>query len=356
MTSRLAVRRLAGLPRDLAADVRLYAKPLPAAAGARQVEVLIRGDDHVLRIAAPAEAARAWAARLPERHARRFACQMARFSRPPAPFAGLDMAACRAMGIVNATPDSFSDGGEALDATAGEERGRAMVAAGAALLDIGGESTRPGARPVALGEELRRVLPIVERLAGCGVPLSIDSRKAAVMAAALDAGAAVVNDVSALAHDPAALALVAERGCPVVLMHALAEPATMQAAPAYGHAALDIFDALEARVEACRAAGIARGRIAVDPGIGFGKTAAHNLVLLADLALFRSLGCPVLLGASRKSFIAAVAGEAPPQRRLGGSVAAALAGAAAGASILRVHDVASTVQALAVWRAVAEAA
>lgn len=353
MTSRLAVRRLAALPRQLAADARLYLKPLPAAP---QLEVLIRSAAGVLRVAAPADAARAWAAGLAERHGRRFACQMARLARPPAPLAGLDMASCHVMGIVNATPDSFSDGGEALDPDAGARRGRAMVAAGAGLLDIGGESTRPGARPVATGEELRRVLPVVERLAGCGVPLSIDSRKAEVMAAALDAGAAMVNDVSALAHDPAALALVAERGCPVVLMHALGEPATMQAAPAYDHAALDIFDQLEARIAACEAAGIARQRIAVDPGIGFGKTAAHNLVLLADLALFRSLGCAVLLGASRKSFIAAIAGAAEPARRLGGSVAAALAGAAAGASILRVHDVAATVQALAVHRAIAEAA
>jgi dihydropteroate synthase len=227
-----------------------------------------------------------------------------------------------------------------------------MLDAGAAILDIGGESTRPGADPVACEEELRRVVPVVEGLAGQGAVLSVDSRNSAVMAAALDAGAAIVNDVSALTHDPAALELVAERGAPVVLMHAQGDPRIMQQAPAYDHVALDIFDYLEGRIAACLAAGIPRARIAIDPGIGFGKTLEHNLILLRDLALFHGLGCPILLGASRKGFIGRLSGEAVASRRLAGSLAAALAGVRAGAHILRVHDVADTLQGLAVWQAI----
>ncbi|MBC6439702.1 MAG: dihydropteroate synthase [Rhodospirillales bacterium] len=266
--------------------------------------------------------------------------------------AGLGGAETHVMGIINVTPDSFSDGGQTCDAGAAERQGRDMLAAGATVLDIGGESTRPGSDPVDEDEELQRAIPVIERLADCGATLSIDTRKASVMAAALDAGAFVVNDVSALTHDPDAMALVAERNVPAILMHALSDSKTMQNDPTYDHVSLDIFDYLEARITACLKAGIPRHRIIVDPGLGFGKTLHHNLILLRDLALFRCLGCPILLGASRKRFIGTLANESEACRRVSGSVAVTLAGVHSGAHVLRVHDVAETVQALRVWQAI----
>jgi dihydropteroate synthase len=226
---------------------------------------------------------------------------------------------------------------------------RAMAAAGADLIDVGAESTRPGAAPVSLAEEMQRLSGVMPGLAG--LRWSIDTRKAAVMAAALDAGAVLVNDVSALGFDAGAMALVAARGCPVVLMHAQGTPETMQRAPDYEDVLLDVYDWLAARVAACEAGGIVRARIWVDVGIGFGKTVAHNLALLKGLALFHGLGVPLLLGASRKKMIAAVAGEAAVGERLGGSLALALHAAARGVQMVRVHDVEETVQALRLWRA-----
>jgi dihydropteroate synthase len=252
------------------------------------------------------------------------------------------------MGIVNLTPDSFSDARPADPVAAA----RAMIAAGAAVVDLGGESTRPGASEVPLAEERARVMPVLAALAG--VPVSIDTRKAAVMAAALDAGAVLVNDVSALTYDPAAMALVAARRCPVVLMHAQGTPATMQAAPTYDDVVADVFDWLEDRIAACVAAGIARARIIADPGIGFGKTAAHNAALLRGIATFHGLGVPLLLGASRKALIPRLTGDdSPVGQRLGGSIALALHGVARGVQIVRVHDVPETVQAVRLWQAVA---
>ncbi len=272
---------------------------------------------------------------------------------PPRPaFAGLAMDRPRLMGVINVTPDSFSDGGERFDAGRAIADGLAMRAAGAALLDVGGESTRPGAEPVAVEEELHRVVPVVRGLAAEGATVSIDTRHARVMAAALDAGATVINDVTALAGDPESLGLAARAGVPVVLMHMQGEPRSMQDDPRYVDAALDVFDRLAERVAACEVAGIPRDLIAVDPGIGFGKTLAHNLEILGQLALFHGLGCVLVLGVSRKGFIGRLSGGAPPKARLPGSLAAALAGVARGAQILRVHDVAETAQALAVWRAI----
>lgn len=253
------------------------------------------------------------------------------------------------MGIVNVTPDSFSDGGAGGDPVAAA---RAMALAGARIIDLGGESTRPRAATVTLDEELARVAPVLAGLAGSGLTVSIDTRKAAVMAAALAAGAAIVNDVSALTHDPAALALVAARGCPVVLMHAQGTPQTMQDAPVYDDVVRDVFDWLDARIAACVAAGIDRARIIADPGIGFGKTLGHNLALLRRIALFHGLGVPLLLGASRKKLIGTLANDAPVGERLGGSLALALHGIARGVQIVRVHDVAATVQAIRLWEAV----
>ena len=276
---------------------------------------------------------------------------LARLTAPRAAVAGLTLDRPRIMGILNVTPDSFSDGGDHLAPATAQEHARAMVAAGAAILDIGGESTRPGAADVPVPEEIARTAPVIAALAG-GAPISIDTRKAAVAQAALVAGAALVNDVSAFLHDPAMAGAVAAAGAPVCLMHAQGTPQTMQADPRYDDVLLDVYDHLAARVAAAEAAGIARARILVDPGIGFGKTQAHNLALLARLSLFHALGCPILLGVSRKRFIGTI-GQAPePKARMPGSVAVALAGVAQGAQVIRVHDVAETRQALALWQAV----
>jgi dihydropteroate synthase len=225
-----------------------------------------------------------------------------------------------------------------------------MTAEGAAIVDVGGESTRPGAATVWEGDEIARVVPVIERLSGGGAAISIDTRKAAVMEAALAAGAHLVNDVSALLWDARSIEVLAARSCSVVLMHHQGTPATMQERPSYGDALIEVYDWLEARIEAAKAGGIARDRIIVDPGIGFGKSVRHNLALLNGLSLLHGLGCPILLGASRKRLIGALSNEAPVDKRLGGSVALALLGAAQGVQLLRVHDVAETAQALRVWR------
>jgi dihydropteroate synthase len=280
-----------------------------------------------------------------------------RLTAPRAPFAGLTLDRPRIMGILNVTPDSFSDGGRFDRPEAALAQARAMAAA-ADLIDVGGESTRPGAAEVAAEEEVARTAPVIAALRGAGLalPISIDTRKARVAEAALRAGADAVNDVSALTHDPALAPLVAREGAPVVLMHHQGTPATMQAAPHYGDVLVEVFDWLAAAVARAEAAGIARARIVVDPGIGFGKTVAHNLALLRGLSLFHALGLPVLLGASRKRFIGAVGGPLggaeEPAARMPGSLAVALAGLAQGVQILRVHDVAETRQAMALWKAV----
>lgn len=254
------------------------------------------------------------------------------------------------MGIVNATPDSFSDGGVFSDSRGAAEAGAAMAAAGAAVIDVGGESTRPGAKEVWEGDEIERVLPIVQQLAGGGTAVSVDTRKAGVMEAALGAGASLVNDVSALTWDPRSMEVVASSGAPVVLMHHQGDPTTMQDSPHYEDVLVDVYEWMEARIAAAEAAGIARDRILIDPGIGFGKTVAHNLALLNGLALFHGLGCAIVVGASRKRMIGALSGEAPAERRLAGSLALALKAVEQGAQIIRVHDVPETVQALRVWR------
>ena len=255
------------------------------------------------------------------------------------------------MGILNVTPDSFSDGGKHVgDPEGAAEAGVAMAAAGAAIIDVGGESTRPGAAAIWEGDEAARVVPVIERLARAGVAVSIDTRKAAVMTAALGAGATLVNDVSALTFDREAVDVVAGSGCPVVLMHHQGTPETMQKDPRYEDVLIEVYDWLEARIAATEAAGVPRDRILIDPGIGFGKTLAHSLALLNGLSMFHGLGCPIVLGASRKRIIGALDNEAPSSRRLSGSIALALKGAEQGVQLLRVHDVPETVQALKVWR------
>jgi dihydropteroate synthase len=273
-----------------------------------------------------------------------------RMSHARAPVAGLALDRPLVMGIVNVTPDSFSDGGRFLAADAAIEHALRLEAEGADILDIGGESTRPGSDAVDLDEECRRVLPVIQALAKRShARLSIDTRKAEVMRRGAQEGVHLINDVAALGHDPEALETAAATGLPVVLMHARGEPRTMQDNPVYADVVLDVYDWLEGRIEACERAGIGRDRLIVDPGIGFGKTLAHNLTLLGSLGVFHGLGCPVLLGASRKSFISRLTG-AGAEDRLPGSVAAALVGAAHGVQVLRVHDVAATRQALALWQ------
>lgn len=258
----------------------------------------------------------------------------------------------RVMGIVNATPDSFSDGGRFLG-RAGIEHAERLVAAGADILDIGGESTRPGAAEVSAAEEIDRVCPVIEGARKLGVTISVDTRKMAVMKAALGAGAHIVNDVSALGFDPAAAGFLAGQTCPIVLMHARGTPADMQQAPHYDDLLFEVLAELSAAIGRAVAAGIARDRLIVDPGIGFAKSVAHNLALVDDLQVLHALRLPILLGVSRKSFIGRVAGDIPAEARLPGSLAVAQAGLERGAAILRVHDVAETVQAVKLWSALA---
>ncbi len=266
------------------------------------------------------------------------------------------------MGIVNATPDSFSDGGVRLDPRRAVEDALAMVADGADIVDVGGESTRPGAADVPVDEELRRVLPVVRELAAAGTVVSIDTRRASVMEAALDAGARIVNDVSALRDDPRSMASMARHRCSIVLMHRRGTAADRYAGPDYRDVVTDVRDFLAARIAACMAAGIDAGRIAIDPGIGFGKLPSsgydpdQNLRLIAGVPALAALGRPVLIGVSRKPFVGRISGEPDAARRLGGSLALALEAARLGAAIVRVHDVRETVQALKAWAALRAAA
>ena len=253
------------------------------------------------------------------------------------------------MGVVNVTPDSFSDGGQFRDPAAALAHARQLIAEGADLIDIGGESTRPGAAPVSEDEELARILPLLEALRGARVPISVDTRRARVMREAILGGASMINDVEAL-ESPGALEAVAASDCGVCLMHKKGDPATMQRDPSYVDVVAEVKAYLAERVAAAEKAGIARERISIDPGFGFGKTAAHNLQILKRLAELSDLGVPVVAGFSRKSTLGSITGR-PAQERLAASIAAALLAAQHGANILRVHDVAETKDALAVWQA-----
>ena len=260
------------------------------------------------------------------------------------------------IGILNVTPDSFSDGGKATDPRVANVRAGIMLEAGAAIVDVGGESTRPGAEPVWEGDEAARVLPAIAHLAKSGAAISIDTRKPAVMEEALKAGARMINDVSALRHDPRSPAFVASAGVPVVLMHAPGKGEDLHSEGQYSDVVLDVFDWLAERRDAALAAGVAREHIVLDPGIGFGKSVAENLALMNALPLFHALGQPLLVGASRKRTIGALSNEAPPDKRLGGSLMLAIKAMDAGVQLLRVHDVAETVQARDVWRGLRDAA
>ena len=275
-------------------------------------------------------------------------------TRPAQPFAGLPDAASlgrpQVMAVLNVTPDSFSDGGRHFDMRAALLAADAMLQAGADMIDVGGESTRPGAPPVDPETEIARIVPVIREIAK-NAPVSVDTRHAATMRAALDAGAEVINDIAAL-QDPGALEVAAEAGCSVVLMHMPdTDLVAMHRHAEYKDVALEVAEFLARRVAACEAAGIPRHRIAVDPGLGFGKTIEHNLELVDRLPLLLGLGCPVLVGASRKRFVGTIAGVTAPRDRMAGSVGVAVAAAARGAAMLRVHDVAETVAALKLWRA-----
>lgn len=256
------------------------------------------------------------------------------------------------MGVINVTPDSFSDGGRTLAHDAAIEQGYRMLEEGAAILDIGGESTRPGAGPVPPDEEQRRVLPVIEALARAGARISADTRNAATMARALDAGACILNDVSGLRHDPEAARLAASRGCPVILMHMRGDPQSMTRLAHYEDVGAEVLMELAERLSAAELAGIDPALIAVDPGFGFAKTAAQSTDLLRRLPLFFNLPCPIIAGMSRKKFVGEIAGVAAPEERGFASVAAGLLALSHGATILRVHDVAPTIQAVRVWQAV----
>jgi len=271
-------------------------------------------------------------------------------SRPRPAICGLDLSGPKIMGILNVTPDSFSDGGDHDTLGSAVARAEAMVSQGADILDIGGESTRPGADFVSPEQEIARTVPVIEALgAKATTPISIDTRKADVAHAAAQAGASLFNDVSALSFDPESPATAAALDIPVCLMHASGDPKTMQDNPSYDHVLLDVFDYLQDRRDAAVKAGVKAERIILDPGIGFGKTVAHNLHLLKGLSLFHGLGCPILLGASRKRFIGTLTGAEAAKDRMPGSVAVALEGIRQGAQILRVHDVAATRQAMTLW-------
>jgi dihydropteroate synthase len=318
-------------------------------------EVWLRSGARIERTSLPVGEFRPWAKRaggeVEAALERRLRHLIQPAGRPAGLPAGLADRGPSIMGVVNVTPDSFSDGGQFLEPALAIAEGRRQHAEGADIVDVGGESTRPGAAAVSAEEEIRRVVPVVEVLARSGILVSIDSRKASVMQAAVAAGAGMINDISALRHDPDSLHVAGASGLPVVLMHSQGEPATMQRQPTYACAALDVFDHLEERIEAWVAAGFDRDRLLIDPGIGFGKTVAHNVEILSRLGLYLGLGSPLLLGVSRKSFIARLGGDNPASERLPGSLAAALAGLAEGVAVLRVHDVAATAQALRIWQA-----
>ena len=362
------------------ADARLYLRPvwfvpspfgLPDGAAARMGNGLLwfqgyeltalRGRERVARVTLPVAGFDDAIAALPEPLAQRARTLAANISAQRAPLVlgerTIRFDGPQVMAILNITPDSFSDGGKHVgDPQAAADAGFAMAAAGAALVDVGGESTRPRAEKLWEGDEIARVVPVIERLAASGVPVSIDTRKAAVMEAALGAGAKIVNDVSALQHDPRAMEVVVAAGCPVILMHAPSAGDDPHDNPdGYGDVVADVFDHLEARVAAALAAGIARDRIMVDPGLGFGKGLADNLALVNRLATFQGLGVPVLFAGSRKRLIGALSNEAPASDRLGGSIALAFRAAEQGAQMVRVHDVRESVQALHLWRGLADA-
>ena len=322
--------------------------------------VSLRDDGAVKSAVVPVPELDGWIAAMPGRLAEAATAQRAGVTRPRGNLQlgerTIRLGEPQLMGILNVTPDSFSDGGKHVDTAAAADAGFAMGAAGAAIIDIGGESTRPGAPLIWEGDEVARIEGVVAALSKGGVAVSIDTRKAAVMEAALAAGARIVNDISALRYDDRAMDVVVQAGCPVVLMHAPSAKSDPHEGGTYAHVLFDVHDMLAERIAACVAAGIDPAKIIVDPGLGFGKGVGDNLALINGIALFHSLGCPILFGASRKRMIGALDNEAPADQRLGGTVALHYQAATQGAQLLRVHDIAENRQALRVWRGLRDAA
>jgi dihydropteroate synthase len=352
------------LPRGFSASAKLYLKPLglmqarvapadalPLAGGPlafTALELAVRADGKVQRATASIKDVLDWA--VAENCLDEVNHLLGQITSARGNIAGLDFSEPRVMGILNVTPDSFHDGGLDADAAAAIARGQALHEAGAHIVDVGGESTRPGAAPVPEPEELARVLPVVQGLANTTV-ISIDSRRAGVLSQCLAHGAGLGNDVHALTGD-GCLDAVAKAGVPVILMHGPADPTVMQSDTDYADVSLETWDWLAGRIKACEAAGIPRNHILVDPGIGFSKTAEQSARVLGDIALYHSLGCAVVLGASRKSFIAGVSAGEASEDRLAGSITAVNYALSQGVQVLRVHDVAETVQAISVWQAI----
>jgi dihydropteroate synthase len=354
----LWLRPIGLLTGGMAEAAQRAAMALPLAGGPLSftgIEVLARdGAGAAIAAVTPLADLRRWSERAPGDLRRRIEQQLDALSAPRASWAGLPLDRALIMGIVNVTPDSFSDGAAFMAPEPAIAHGRALLAAGADIVDIGGESTRPGATPVAPEDEITRVEPVLRGLAASDALMSIDTRHAEVMEMALATGARIINDVSALTGDARSLEVAAASRAPVVLMHMQGEPPMMQKDPRYRLASLDIVEYLAERIAACAEAGIPRERIVVDPGIGFGKRARHNLELMARLALFHALGCGILLGISRKSLIGRIGGALEPKNRLPGSLSGAVHALGQGVQILRVHDVAETRQAVATWQAIAE--
>jgi dihydropteroate synthase len=340
----------------IGADTRVYLRPLTAlpgiASSANQFELIAAAAGQETRTRLDRADLVDGASQTGRALQQRILALLARIEAARVPVCGLGMDRPRIMGVLNVTPDSFSDGGKNFDCGTAIAAAIDMRDAGADIIDVGGVSTRPGSSAPSEAEELDRVMPVIEALAGAGVVVSVDTRRAAVMIAALEMGAKIINDVSALTADSDSLNVAARYAAPVVLMHMQGTPETMQETPMYDHVALDIFDYLEGRIVACEAAGIARHRLIVDPGIGFGKTIAHNLQIIRDVSLFHALGCPLLIGLSRKYFIARLSAGEAAAGRVPGSIAGALHAISQGVQIIRVHDVQETVQALKVWQAI----
>jgi dihydropteroate synthase len=322
--------------------------------------VSVREGDRVRCAIVPVPEFADWIAAMPDALGAQARGQMANVARPRAVLTlgerNVRLNEPQLMGILNVTPDSFSDGGQHADAQAAIDAGFAMASAGAAIVDVGGESTRPGAAEVWEGDEIARIEPVIAALVRGGVAVSADTRKAGVMEAALAAGATIINDISALRHDSRALEVAAAASCAVVLMHAPSAGKDPHEGASFSNTLFDVFDMLAERIAVCEAAGIGRDRLIVDPGIGFGKGVADNLALTGGIALFHALGCPILFGASRKRVIGALDGEAAADARLGGSIALHYQAASQGVQMLRVHDVPETRQALRMWRGLRDAA
>ena len=318
-----------------------------------RVEVVVRMHERVVAFAGLLDELRDWAGL--EGLGQQFDAAVLGLTRRRQPLFGRSWDRPLVMGVVNVSPDSFYDGSVRRTVKSAISHAHALIAAGADMLDVGGESTRPGAGRVGWPEEVDRVVPVIEASVGFGVPISIDTSKSPVMRAAFAAGASIINDVTALTGDPESLGFASKAGAPVILMHMQGTPRTMQDSPSYDCAPLDVADYLALRIAACERAGVPAGSLLVDPGIGFGKTVDHNAALLARIGILHSLGAPVLLGVSRKSVIAHMSRGEDPEDRLGGSLALALAAVEQGVQVLRVHDVAETCQALAVRQAVLDA-